>query len=771
MKKFIALIIATVMVTSQAVCAFAGETLTKEEYARIVLEGAKDYNPEITMEDLVKNADGKKQVTKAEALVILRRAFGKMPVLQGDFMRTAPEEVSYTDVPQWAQNDINTLSQAGVLSEESSVLGASDSVDAEYTDIMLARMYRLFASNRKDDFYYSVNREYLKNSSIMPGMSDSSVYSDINNEIGGDIADILVEIIRENHKSGSTEQKIKDFYLSAADAKTRNELGIKPIKNYIDRLNKVKTDSELEALAIDIASDTTVDYLVGFAVTEDINTKGKYLPVYQGYEATLPLDEYTKENSKSVEGLRAYMVKLYTLAGDDRTDAEKKADMIIEFERGLAAHSKTNEEYEDIKSNFNYYSPAQINKLFYSIDINKIAQAHDFKLGDKIIVRDPEAMKYYAKLFDGKHTELLKAMFEVSMLSFYTDMLSSDFMDAGNMLTEAVYGYNPEDTIYTDAFNSTASLMDEYIGRVYCERSFTDKDKAQIEAIVKNIIAAYRERITNLDWLSDETKKEALKKLDSMKIIIGMPETESGFMNNVNISKDSYVDNIYAALKENDRMSADVLKGEMSIDDISFSAYMVNASYYPKFNAIVLPAGILRKPIYDPEASAEKNYGAIGYIIGHEISHAFDTSGADFDEEGNYTNWWQEEDYKAFEALSKKAEEYYDGAEAATGLTVNGRLTLDENIADIAGVEAALDALKNVEKEPDYRTFFESYARMSRYTATRKSVEFDLSEDVHSPASVRVNYAVKSTDEFYKAYGVSEGDGMYVPEDERIRIW
>ncbi len=233
----------------------------------------------------------------------------------------------------------------------------------------------------------------------------------------------------------------------------------------------------------------------------------------------------------------------------------------------------------------------------------------------------------------------------------------------------------------------------------------------------------------------------------------------------------AYIDNIYAVLKENDRITADLLNGECTVEDISFSAYTVNAMYMPSYNTMVLPAGILRKPIFDVNNSYEENYGAIGYIIGHEISHAFDTNGAKYDEKGNYKNWWTEADYAKFEELSKKAQLYYDGAEAATGLTVNGKLTLDENIADIAGVEVALDALARNVQQPDYKKFFESLAKTSRYTTTRDSLEVDLQEDEHSPNYIRVNYAVKSTDEFYDAYNVTADDGMYVPEADRIRMW
>jgi putative endopeptidase len=263
-------------------------------------------------------------------------------------------------------------------------------------------------------------------------------------------------------------------------------------------------------------------------------------------------------------------------------------------------------------------------------------------------------------------------------------------------------------------------------------------------------------------------------------VIVGQPDAKYGesFMKNVTIvgkdeREDAYLSNIYSLLRASDRVVADELSGNMQIGDISFSAYTVNAMYYPNFNTIVLPAGIINKAIYDSSANPAENYGTIGYIIGHEISHAFDTTGARYDENGNYTNWWTAEDYANFEKLSKDAERYYDGAEVATGLEVNGKLTIDENIADMAGLEAALDAYTSTvgEDNADYKKFFERFAYMMRRSSTREVLKADLTEDNHTPSLVRVNYAVKNTDEFYEAYDVKSGDGMYVAPEDRVRIW
>lgn len=779
MKKYLAAMLAGVFVFSMTINAFADGELTKGEYAQILLETADVYNPSIGINDIIKG-DGSSDtserfVTKVEALVMLRRAFGNLPTLNGDLARTAPESGTYTDVPVWAQEDISKLSQAGVLSEEpGGELGAGDYITQEYADIMSGRMYRLFGSNPKDDFYAAVNHRFLVSSSISAGYDNRSVFTDITAQIGYDLSEILVDVLSENHQNGSIEQKVKDFYLTAADKATREKLGITPIEPYLKQLRDAKNDKELQQFALDLAEDTTLDILAGFSVTTALEDKNKYVPTFDIYYPTLTLEDYN-EGSKSLEEFRKYMVTVFKLGGNDEETAQAKADSVIEFEKELAKHSKSAEDYAEIENSYNYYTLKQLQGYYKSIDLQAIADVHGFKLSDEIVVSDPEAMKFYGSYFDGEHTELLKNLAEISMLAFYSDLLTEDFIEADNQLVKAVYGYDPENDIASDAFNSTVSLMDEYLGMIYYEQNFTQGDKARVETIVNNIIEVYRNRLNSLDWLSDETKNQAIKKLDNMDVIIGMPETSSGFMDNITIKSKSsggtYIENIYSVLKENDRVVADLLSGNAAIEDISFSAYTVNAMYIPDKNAIILPAGILREPLFDPEASDAENYGTIGYIVGHEISHAFDTNGAKYDENGNYKNWWTDEDYANFEQLSKKAELYYDGAEAATGLTVNGKLTLDENIADIAGLEAALDALKMAEAEPDYKAFFERFAASFRYTTYRDTLEYDLAEDVHSPSSIRVNYSAKSTDEFYEAYDIQPGDGMYVPEEDRIRIW
>jgi putative endopeptidase len=780
MKKKLAMLLATLMTFSLSVNAFAGE-LTKGEYAEMLLEQAKEYNTSVKLEDIIKDTSEtatSKKLTKAEALVMLRRAFGTLPTLKGDLARSAPEVQTYTDLPFWAVDDVTALSNAGVLSEESGEIGAGEYVTEDYTDLMASRMYRLFGSNVKDDYYATVNKDYLENSVIEDGESEKNITNDTQDKVYEVVSAILADIIIKEHSAGSIEQKIKDFYLTATNEEARNRLGIKPIKPYLNSLKSVKTDAELVKFAKQLATDTTVDCLVGFGVTQQYDDNETYLPVYQGYTPTLSQEDYEDEDGKALTVYKSYLVKILKLAGESDKTAEKKAQEVIDFEYELSKNITPNEEYDDFESTYNYYSLSDLQERFKSYDLGAIAKAHDFDLSDKqIVVNDPKGMEFYAGYFDGKHTELLKTLAEVSILSAYTSRLDEDFVEAGNLLAEAVYGVNYEYTIQSIAYYITLSTMDDYLGSVYCERELTDEKRSEIEKMVTVIRDCYKERIKELDWMSDETKSEAIKKLDNIGIIIGGYDETMDSMDGIEIlgtaaGDDAYIKNVYSILKAVDAQRAELINGDAEIDGVGFSTYEVNAMYADSLNTMIIPAGIMNAPFYDESLSIAENYGGIGVIIGHEMSHAFDTTGAKFDENGQYKNWWTDEDYAKFNELSKKVESYYDGAEAATGLAVKGKLSIDENIADIGGLEVALDALKKVsDGTPDYDAFFRSYALSFVGSYDRAYMSYLVKYEVHAPDSIRVNYPVKSTDEFYEAYDVEDGDGMYVKDEDRIRIW
>ena len=777
MKKFIALLLTAVVSTASFIPAYAGEELTKGEFAQKLLTAAQDYNEGVEIGDFFKGNGSydtsNAPITKVEALAMISRAFGTLPALRGDLLRTAPQEADYTDLPQWSTGDISRLSKAGVLSEPSGELGSNEYIDDDYADTMFARMYRLFGTNYKDDFYSYINYDFLRDGEIAPGLSEASVFQDMNDVIGYELVDMLSDIVAQEQPEGSPQQKIRDFYLTAADEETRNELGAEPIMPYLEKLRAVDTDKELMTFALNMAKETTIDILAGYSMAVDYADSSRYLPVLDSYSITLQKDEYTDKDR--LDACRDVMVTFFTLGGNDEKTALEKANSVLDFETELAKHTRAEDEYTDIEDAYNYYTLDELQSLFGTLDLQAIADLHGIDVSGDIVVADPDALKYYAALFDGKHTQLLKNLSEISLLAIYSTMLDSDFMEAYDDLTELVNGYDPQTDITSDAFNTTATVMSSFLGRIYYENNMTPEKEEAVRNIAQSIIDVYKSRISQQDWLSEETKAEAVKKLDNMDIIIGMKEGAADPLDEIDIKGiaegGTYIDNVYAIFRENDKLTAALSQGDMDFDEIDFSPYLVNASYYPMSNTFVLPAGILNEPVFSLEASDSWNYGALGCIIGHEISHAFDTNGAKFDENGDYDDWWKPEDYSAFEKLSQRVVDYYDGAEVATGMEINGEYTLDENIADIGGMRCALDALKKVDADPDYEEFFISYATIFRSSANRLVLGAYLVGDNHSPSNVRVNYTLRCMDEFYDTFDINEGDGMYLSEEDRVGIW
>ena len=257
MKKFIALLLTAVVSTASFIPAYAGEELTKGEFAQKLLTAAQDYNEGVEIGDFFKGNGSydtsNAPITKVEALAMISRAFGTLPALSGDLLRTAPQEADYTDLPQWSTGDISRLSQAGVLSEPSGELGSNEYIDDDYADTMFARMYRLFGTNYKDDFYSYINYDFLRDGEIAPGLSEASVFQDMNDVIGYELVDMLSDIVAQEQPEGSPQQKIRDFYLTAADEETRNELGAEPIMPYLEKLRAVDTDKELMTFALNMA--------------------------------------------------------------------------------------------------------------------------------------------------------------------------------------------------------------------------------------------------------------------------------------------------------------------------------------------------------------------------------------------------------------------------------------------------------------------------------------------------------------------------------------
>ena len=423
---------------------------------------------------------------------------------------------------------------------------------------------------------------------------------------------------------------------------------------------------------------------------------------------------------------------------------------------------------------YNLYTMDELKVLFPKVDLDAVYDMSGLKREERIAVSDVGLLKAVAALLDGTHVDQLKDLMRMSLLSGYGGALNKEFTDAANAFNAAYLGIQGTQTEEELAAAQVQSLMSGYLEKAYVEKHFSAQAKADVEDMIADFIAVYKERIEALDWMSGTTKAMALKKLDSMGVKVGYPDKWDDSMDAVAIKSadqgGSYFQNIVDIAKAGQE---ELLAYQGTVVDKSewiTPAYTVNAFYNPTSNDITFPAGILQAPMYDVNASREENLGAIGYVIAHEITHAFDNSGAKFDENGNAADWWTAEDYAAFQEKCNAVAAWYDGQESIPGITCSGTLTLGENVADL-GAAACVTEVAGREKTPDYDTLFRTMANAWASTASREYQQAAAALDVHAPEKLRVNRVLQTIPEFYETFDIQAGDGMWVAPEARVKLW
>jgi putative endopeptidase len=434
------------------------------------------------------------------------------------------------------------------------------------------------------------------------------------------------------------------------------------------------------------------------------------------------------------------------------------------------------DELLDFSRSYQGFTQAEIAEFFPNVDIGEVIRGSGIRIreGEQLLIPDPGAAKQAGAWFADEHLDLLKTLAEVSMIRANADLLSEGFLEVSDTFNRVALGQEVPPTTKQRAVNMTLGLLGDYVGQIYVEEFASESTKLDVETMIVEMIDVYRERIQNLDWMSDATKEQAINKMDAITFKVGWPDTWEDPLADRQLL--SYADG--GSLFQN--VTAIRLAGwerviEEQDDPVDRERwftppYMVNAFYNPQNNEIVIPYGILQPPFYDETASRSANLGAIGMVIGHELSHAFDTTGAQFDESGNLSNWWTEEDFAAFIELCEAITVFFDGIEIAPGILSNGTLTLTENISDNGGLAVALEVAM---KDPAFSAedFFKTYAVMWRALAPREILLINSQAGVHSANRIRVNQALQNFELFHETFNIQPGDGMYVPASERISLW
>ena len=585
---------------------------------------------------------------------------------------------------------------------------------------------------------------------------------------------------------GTVAQKIASLYNLYMDSTRRNREGYTPIKPVLAKVRAVKNRKELLKLMYDLDVKGYGTFPVGFGMTVDAKNSSRYIIGIGQSGIGLDPEYYTHPNEQQRAVVAAYKSlnnDLLKMVGNAPAVAKKKMEAAFALEDRIAKVSYDQVKSRDPQANYHPMTWEQLLKDYPGIDWNYLLKATGFPdNGGKVDVGQPEPVHEVEKILATAPLESLKAYMELAVVSSAAGMLSDNFTDRKFEYTKVAYGVQQQQPRWKRALSFVQGIMGEAVGKLYVQKYFPESSKQRMIALVRNLQTAFAQRIEENTWMTADTKQKALEKLQAFDVKIGYPDKWQN-MDSVFVIDEakSLFDNVKgvqeAAMKYRiaKRWGKPVDKKEWHM-----TPQTVNAYYDPTTNSINFPAAILQPPFFDPEVDDAANYGAIGAVIGHEMSHGFDDQGCQFDKEGNMKNWWNETDKKNYDARTKVLVDWFSQQEVIPGLKVNGEKTLGENIGDNGGLNIAYRALENSMKQnpladkdgftPEQR-FFLAWGRVWASNVAPQFVAYIVNSDVHSPNVSRVNAALPMIDSWYRAFNVKEGDKLFVPQEKRAHIW
>ncbi len=634
----------------------------------------------------------------------------------------------------------------------------------------------------QDDFYNAVNKEWLLSTKLQDGYISYGTFEEVCGKVNDDMLTIILDIQKNKEKYNKNDDEIKvlNLYNNYLNVQKRNELGVKPIKKYINMVNEIESIEKLK----DILGNNEFSYfqpLINLGVGPDY--KDSNINVLYVSRSNLGLGNsfYYKDNSENGKKIKDayinYLTKLHVLYGESEEEAKNNAQTFYNIEKNIAqmipSYEEEAKDEDRVLKSYNVYTVKELDKLVPNINFSKLLINLNINKANKVIVENPEELRLVNSFITEKNIENMKSYLKTSILLNTDSLLTMQHREACDELRRIFYGVEPTDLNEGCGVKFVSCQLNEIISKLYVNKYFDKESKDDVENMSKEIIKNFEKRLKNNTWMSKSTKKKALSKLEHVNVKIGYPEEWNDYSDIEVKSYDedgSLVDNAMSIYMSQSKRQFLKLDKPVNKSEWNMGACAVNAYYNALNNEIVFPAGILQSPFYDKNASKEKNLGGIGAVIGHELTHAFDNTGAQFDENGKLKNWWNENDYEEFISRSKKIVDYYSNIEMNDGKHVNGFLTVGENISDLGGIACVLDIAKKIEN-PDLKALFENYATIWREVSTKELKEYLLNNDSHAPKKVRVNVVLSQFEDFYKTYNIKEGDEMYVKPEERVGIW
>lgn len=638
----------------------------------------------------------------------------------------------------------------------------------------------------KDDFYNYVNGNWQKSTIIPDDESEWGGFSVLRKSTRKDVLE-LINTSRElnTYAEGTDQKKALLIYETELDTVARNEAGIKPLQPFLDKINGIKSVSDLQTV---VAQNNAISApfmgLMGFADLNDSSVNAAY--IIPGGLGLPERDYYLDQDEKSKEIRQQYVdhiVRMFNYIGVEEAKARKDAETILAIETKLAEPKLNKVESRDARNFNNPRSVEQLQAMTPAISWNKFIKDLGIEKSiDTVMVMQPKYMTALNAVLKSTPIEDLKTLVRWSTLNNAASLLTTDMEKANwDFYSKTLNGAKKQQPADERALETVSNTVGEAIGKVYVDAKFPPEAKAKAEKMIKNIIGAYQVRIKALDWMTEETKEKAIAKLDKFTIKIAYPDEWEDYSKMQVKTGNSYAENMLAVSDWTTKKNYSEINEPVDKKEWGIPPQTVNAYFNPLNNEIVFPAAILQPPFYNYQADDAVNYGGIGAVIGHEISHAFDDSGARFDADGNLKNWWTDKDLEEFTKRGKALADQYSDIEVADSLYINGAFTLGENIGDLGGVLAAYDGLQQSFKDngrpenidgftPEQR-FFMSWATVWRTLMRDEALRTRIKTDPHSPGMYRATQPLKNVDAFYDAFDIKEGDPMYLAPEKRVRIW
>jgi putative endopeptidase len=635
-----------------------------------------------------------------------------------------------------------------------------------------------------NDFFRYVNGSWMAANPIPPEYSQYGAFHVLYDENQENLKSLVMEVSSDkNAANGSVAQKIRDFYNSGMDTVRIDEAGITAIQDELDAINALQTKADISRQVAEMQKVGINPFFYFYVSADQVNSTMNIVNFYQGGLGLPDVDYYTNPDESSKKLRRQYVehvTKMFVLAGDSEETAKTKAEKVLEIETALAKTSKTRLERRNPEANFHKVTLADLNEL--SPEFNWNAYFETFGITDpgEINVGQKDFIAGISPILNEYAVDDWKTYLSWKLIDNSASYLSSDFDQQNfDFFGTTLSGQEQQKERWKRVLSTTSGGLGEAIGQLYVEQYFPPESKEKMVKLVENLRIAFAERIKNLDWMTDATKKEALAKLDAITVKIGYPDKWKDY-SVMEVVPDSYIKNVRSANAF--EFNRDLAKIGKPVDKTEWgmTPQTVNAYYNPTNNEIVFPAGILQPPFFNHDADDAVNYGAIGVVIGHEMTHGFDDQGRKYDKEGNMVDWWTEEDAKLFEEKTKFLGAQYDKYAMLDSLHVDGALTMGENIADLGGLSISYDAYQMALNGKDAelidgftgdQRFYLGYAQVWRGNIRDKELARRLKEDVHSPAEARVNIPVFNIDVFLNAFEISPDDLLYIPAEERAYIW